>query len=77
MNIPESVSLLNRALCDVGHSVVELRSPLPDSVPMDGDFHALHVVFDIYYDLIVLADLDAGSGQHSVGGEDSSFYSIG
>jgi hypothetical protein len=74
---PESVSLLNRALSDEWHAIVVLCSSLPDAVPVDCDFHAFHVVFDIDDDSIVLADLDARPGDHSVGGQDASLDTIG
>lgn len=74
---PESVSLLNWTLSDERHSVVVLRSSLPDAVPVNGDFHAFHVVLDVDDDAIVLADLDARPWNHSVGGQDSTFDTIG
>lgn len=74
---PESVSLLNRTLSDEWHAVIVLRSSLPDTVPVNGDFHALHVILDIDDDAIVLADLDARPWDHSVGGQDTSLDAIG
>ena len=74
---PESVSLLNRTLSDEWHTIVVLRSSLPDTVPVNCDFHALHVVLDIDDDAIVLADLDARPWNHSVGGQDASLDTVG
>lgn len=76
MHAPECVSLLDRALSHKRHSVVILRASLKDAVPMDRHFHALHVVFDVDDDSIVLAHLDTGSGDHSVGSQDSAFDSV-
>lgn len=44
---------------------------------MERHFHALHVVLDVDDDAIVLADLDAGPGDHSVGCQDSALDSVG
>lgn len=76
VNVPESVSLLDWALRHERYTVVILGSSLPDSVPMDGDFHTFHVIFYIDYHFVVFAHLYARSGQHTIGGQNSSFDSI-
>lgn len=77
MHAPECVSLLDWALSHKRHSVVILRASLENSVPMERHFHALHVVLDVDDDSVVLADLDAGPGDHSVGRQDSALDSVG
>lgn len=75
--VSERVALLDGTLRDEGDAVVVLGSSLPDSVPVQSALHALHVVLDVNDDLVVLADLDTGTGDHPVGGQDSSLHSIG
>jgi hypothetical protein len=76
-NSPESVSLLDRALRDEWHTVVVLSSLLPDSMPVNCDFHTFHVVFNINDDAIVLADLDAWPWDHTVDGKNTAFNTVG
>lgn len=73
---PERISLLDRTLCYKWHAIIVLCSPLKDSVPMDCNFHALHVVFNVDNNTIVLADLDAWPRNHSVGGQNSTLNTI-
>lgn len=73
---PERISLLDRALCYKWHAIVVLCSPLPDSVPMDRNFHALHVVFNVDNNSIVLADLNTWPWNHSIGGQNTTFDTI-
>lgn len=75
--VTERVSLLDGTLGDEGDSVVVLGSTLPDSVPVKSGLHALHVVLDVDDNLVVLADLNTGTGDHSVGGEHSTLDTIG
>lgn len=44
---------------------------------MERHFHALHVVLDVDDDSVVLADLDAGAGYHSVGRQNTALDSVG
>lgn len=74
---PERVALLDRTLRHERHTVVVLRAALVDAVPVDGHLHALHVVLHIDDDLVVLAHLDARSGDHAVGREDSTLDTVG
>lgn len=74
---PESVSLLDWTLCDEWHTVVVLCSLLQDSVPMNCDFHALHVVFNVDDDAIILANLNAWPWNHTVDCENTTFDAIG
>lgn len=76
-NLPESISLLDRALCHKRNAIVVLRTSLPDSMPVDSDLHTLHVVFNVYDHFVVFADLDGRSRQHSVCCEDASLHSVG
>lgn len=55
--VPESVSLLDRALRYEGNAVWVLRSSLPDTVPMDGDLQSLHTVLNIDNHLVALTNL--------------------
>jgi len=55
--VPESCSLLDRALRHERHTVRVLRSSLPDSVPMDGDLQALYIVQNIDNHLVALTNL--------------------
>lgn len=75
--VPESVSLLNWALSDERHTVIVLRASLPDSMPVNGDFHTFHMIFNIDYHLVVFANLYTGSWQHTIGSQDTSFDTIG
>lgn len=75
--VPESVALLDRTLRHEGDTIVVLRSALPDSVPMQSGLHALHVVLDVNHHLVVLADLDTGTGDHPVGGQHTSLDTVG
>lgn len=56
--IPERVSLLDRALSYKRHSIVVLGATLPDTVPVDGDLHSLHVVLNVDDNFVVFAHLD-------------------
>jgi len=55
--VSERVPFVNRTLGDVRHTVVVLSSLLVESVPMDHQFHAVHVVQDVDDDLVSFADL--------------------
>lgn len=69
--------MLNGTLGDEWHTIVILGASLPNTVPVDGDFHALHMILDVDDHLVILADLDTGTGDHAVGGQDTSFHAIG
>lgn len=75
--IPECVSLLNGTLGHKRYAVVILWVTLMDAVPMDRYLHAFHVIFHIDDDLIIFAHLDARSGYHSIGGQNTTFHAIG
>lgn len=76
LQLPERATLLNRALRHERYTVVILGAPLPNSVPMDGHFHTLDVVLHVDHDLVALADLDTGSGYHSVRCQNPSFHAV-
>lgn len=75
--LPEGVALLNRTLGNEWYTIVVLGATLPDTVPVNGQLHALHVVLDVDHDAIVLAHLYARSGDHPVNGEDTTLDTIG
>lgn len=54
---PKGVSFLNWTLSYKWHTVVILRSSLPNTVPMNGYFNSFHVVFDINYYFISFTNL--------------------
>lgn len=62
IKLPEGVSLLYRTLCDEWYSVVILRASLPDTVPVNGDFHTFHMVLNIDDNFVIFAHLDGRSG---------------
>lgn len=74
--VPEGVTLLDGALGYVGYSIGVLRPPLPNSVPVDGHCLTLHHVVHVDNDLVILADLDARSGDHAIRGEDASLDAV-
>lgn len=76
MSVPERVTHLNGTLCHVRYAIVILRSSLPHAVPVDCDFHSLHVILHVNDDFVALAHLDARSGYHSVRGQDASLHSV-
>lgn len=76
LNSPESVALLNRTLRDERNTIVVLGSALMNSVPVNSHFHALHMVLDVDYHLIVFAHLNTGSRNHSVCGQHTSFDTV-
>lgn len=55
--VPKSVSLLDRALSYEGNTVRILATPLPDSMPMDGNLHSLHSIHNIDDHLVALTNL--------------------
>ena len=75
--LPECIALLNVTLCDEWHTVIVLRAALPNAMPMNGHLHAFHVVFNIDDNLIVFADLYAGTGNHAIGCQDATLHTIG
>lgn len=74
---PECVSLLDWTLSDERHAIVVLCSPLPNSMPVNRYFHALHVILNIDDHPIVLADLNARPWDHSIGRQNTTLDSIG
>lgn len=55
--IPERVALVYGTLSDVRDAVVILRAPLVESVPMDDQLQAVHVVEHVDNDLVSFANL--------------------
>lgn len=76
INSPERVSLLDRTLRDEWDTVVVLCTLLQDSVPVNGDFHTLHVVFNVDDDAIVLANLNTWPWNHTVDGKNTAFNTV-
>lgn len=74
--LPESVSLLDRALRNEWYTVIVLWASVVDSVPMDGYFHSFHMIFHVDDDLVVLAHLNAGSRNHTICCENTTLYTI-
>jgi hypothetical protein len=77
INSPESVSLLDGALCDEWYTIVVLSSLLQDSMPVNGNFHTFHVVFNVNDDAIALADLNTWPWNHTIDCENTTFDTIG
>lgn len=77
INSPECVALLNRTLRNERHTIVVLRAALVNSMPVNGHFHALHMVLHVDHHLIVFAHLNTGSGNHAVCGQHTSFNTVG
>lgn len=75
-DLPERISLLNRTLRDERHSVVVLRAALVNAVPVNGHLHSLHMVLHIDDNLVVFTHLNARTGDHTVGGENTAFHAI-
>lgn len=73
---PECVALLDRTLCDEWYAIVVLGVPLPDTVPMEGHFHTLHVILNIDNNLIILAHLYTGAGNHTIDCQDTALNAI-
>jgi hypothetical protein len=76
-NSPESVALLDRTLGHKWYTIIVLSALLPNTVPMDCRLHTLHMVLHIDDNTIVFAHLDTGTGDHTIGGEDTAFHTIG
>lgn len=74
---PECISLLNWALRYKRHAIVVLGTSLPNTVPMNRNLHAFHVIFNIDNDSIIFADLNAWPWNHTIGRQNTAFNTIG
>lgn len=59
--LPEGISLLDRALGNEWYTIIVLCSSLEDTVPVDGHFHAFHMIFNINDYFVVFTNLDGRS----------------
>lgn len=75
--VSEGISLLDGALRHKWDTIVVLCSTLPDSVPVNGQLHTFHVVFDIDHNSVVFTNLNTWSGNHTIDGQDTSLDTIG
>lgn len=66
----------NGTLSKKRHSIVELGTLLPDTMPVKIGFHSVDMVSDIDDDPVVLANLNTRSRQHSVYRQYSSLETI-
>lgn len=55
--VTECIAIENGALCDVWYSVIVLCTPLMDTVPVNGQLHAFHLVSHVDHNFITLANL--------------------
>ncbi|KZC12284.1 hypothetical protein WN55_03798 [Dufourea novaeangliae] len=70
------VTLLNGTLRHKWYTVVILSSPLPHSVPVNGNFHSFDVILYVDHDLVALANLDAWTRYHSVRRQNASLDTV-
>jgi hypothetical protein len=75
--VSEGVPGEDGALGDEGDTVVVLRTSLVDTVPMDGQLHTFNLIVEVDDNLVAFANLDAGTWDHSVDGEDTSLNTVG
>lgn len=74
---PECISLLNWALRYEWHAIVVLSSSLPDSMPVNRNFHAFHVILNVDNNSIVLADLNTWPWDHTIDRQNTALDTIG
>lgn len=77
LHAPERISLLNWALRYKWHAIIVLCTSLPDTVPVNCNLHAFHVILNVDNNSIIFADLNTWPWNHTIDRQNTTFNTIG